>query len=185
MPSVLNAFRLAEFQGISTRKVVPTIALALVVCLLISVPAFLITFYKPGAAQAGNFDHIYGHPHRYFTALASHLQNPAQPSSIQYFSMLAGALTVGVLSWLRLNYVWWPIHPLGFVMATSWASLCLWFSLFLGWLFKLITIRYTGLRGYVQFRPLFMGVILGDVVGALLWIIVGWFTGIGYMVTVI
>ncbi|NIO32978.1 MAG: hypothetical protein GTN75_14450, partial [Gemmatimonadetes bacterium] len=185
MPSVLNAFRLAELQGISTRKVVPAIALALLVCLLISVPAFLITFYKPGATQAGNFEHIYQHPHRYFVALASYLQNPVQPSRLQYFSMLAGALTVAALSWLRLNYVWWPIHPLGFVMATSWASLCLWFSLFLGWLFKLITIRYTGLRGYVRFRPLFMGVILGDVVAALLWIIVGWFTGVGFMVTVI
>jgi hypothetical protein len=185
MPSVLNSFRLAELQGISTRKVVPAIALALLVCLLVSVPAFLITFYSPGAAQSGNFDHIYSHPHRYFAALASRLQSPVHASNTQYLSMLFGGITVAALSWLRLNFVWWPIHPLGFVMATSWASLNLWFSLFLGWLFKLIIIRYGGLRGYVQFRPLFMGVILGDVLAALLWIIVGLITGVGFMVTVI
>jgi hypothetical protein len=51
-------------------------------------------------------------------------------------------------------------------------------------LFKLLVIRYTGLRGYVQFRPLFMGIILGDILGAVLWIIVGWLTGVGIMVTV-
>jgi hypothetical protein len=185
MPSVLNSFRLAELQGISTRKVVPAIAVALIVCLLVSIPAFLITFYKPGAAQSGNFYHIYSHPHRYFAALAGHLKAPGQPSSVQYLSMLAGGLIVGALSWLRLTFVWWPIHPLGFVTATSWASLNLWFSLFLGWLFKLIIIRYGGLRGYVRFRPLFMGVILGDVLAAVLWIIVGLFTGVGFMVTVI
>ena len=56
--------------------------------------------------------------------------------------------------------------------------------LLLGWLFKLLTIRYTGLRGCVQFRPLFMGVILGDVMGAVLWMVVGWFAGVGFMVTV-
>jgi hypothetical protein len=185
MPSVLNGFRLAEFQGIPTRRMVPVMAVALLVCLLVSVPAFLITFYKPGAAQSGNFEHIYSHPHRYFVALASHLETPAGPSNLQYLSMLFGGLTVAALSWLRLNFVWWPIHPLGFVMATSWASLNLWFSLFLGWLLKLIIMRYGGLRGYVQFRPLFMGIILGDVLAALLWIIVGLATGVGFMVTVI
>jgi len=98
--------------------------------------------------------------------------------------MAVGGAMVALLAWLRINFVWWPIHPLGFVMATSWASLNLWFSLFLGWLFKLLTIRYTGLRGYVQFRPLLMGVILGDVLGAVFWNTIGYFTHVGIMVTV-
>ncbi len=184
MPSVLNSFRLAEIEGVSTRKLVPTLALALLVCLAVSIPAYLLTFYKLGAFQASNVVELETHPTGFFRLLATRLQAPERPTSIEYLSMLSGAAIVAALAWLRLNFVWWPIHPLGFVMATSWASLCLWFSLFLGWLFKLLTIRYTGLRGYVQFRPLFMGVILGDVVAALLWIIVGWFTGIGFMVTV-
>jgi len=98
--------------------------------------------------------------------------------------MALGAAMVSALAWLRLNFVWWPLHPLGFVMATSWASLNLWFSLFLGWLFKLLTIHYGGLRGYRRLRPLFLGLILGDVLGAVCWIIVGFFTKIGFMVTV-
>jgi hypothetical protein len=69
-------------------------------------------------------------------------------------------------------------------MATSWASLNLWFSLFLGWLFKLLTIHYGGLRGYRQLRPLFLGIILGDIMGSVLWNIVGFCTGVGFMVTV-
>jgi predicted PurR-regulated permease PerM len=36
----------------------------------------------------------------------------------------------------------------------------------------------------VQFRPLFLGIIMGDVLGAVLWQIVGWFTKVGMMVTV-
>ena len=184
MPSVLNGFRLAEQSGVSTRRLVPVIGVALMVCLLVSIPAFLITFYKPGAAQVGNVVELASHPRRFFGTLGERLQSPQHPSTFQYLSMAGGALLVAALSWLRLNYVWWPIHPLGFVMATSWASLNLWFSLFVGWFLKLLTIRYTGLRGYVRFRPLFMGVILGDVLGAVLWDIVGWFTGSGFMVTV-
>jgi len=184
MPSALNAFRLGEQTGVRARRLTPTLAAALIFCLLVSVPAFLITFYKPGAAQVGNVVELEWHPTRFFGTLASRLQNPEVPSATEYVSLVSGGALVAILSWLRLNYVWWPIHPLGFAMATSWASLCLWFSLFLGWLFKLITIRYTGLRGYVQIRPLFMGVILGDVLGGLFWIIVGFFTRVGIMVTV-
>ncbi len=184
MPSVLNGFRLAEQSSVSTRRLVPVIAVALIFSVLVSVPAFLITCYKPGAAQIGNVVELWSHPLKFFGRLANRLENPVHPSSTQYIAMGVGALIVGVMAMMRLNFVWWPIHPLGFVMATSWASLNLWFSLFLGWLFKLLTIRYTGLRGYVMFRPLFMGIILGDVMGAVLWMVVGWFTHVGIMVTV-
>jgi len=184
MPSALNGFRLAELSGVSSRKLLPILVAALVVCVVVSVPVFLLTFYHPGALQVGNIVELQSHPLRFFGRLASRLQNPEHPTGLQFVSMGIGALIVATLSWLRLNFVWWPLHPLGFVMATSWASLNLWFSLFLGWLFKLITIHYGGLRGYTKVRPLFLGLILGDVLGAVGWIIVGFFTKIGFMVTV-
>ncbi len=184
MPSVLNAFRLADVEGISTRKLVSPLITALLVCVIVSIPAFLLTFYLPGAAQVGNVVELRSHPTRYFTLLGNRLQANEQYVALDYLSMVSGGVIVALLSWLRLNYVWWPVHPLGFVMGTSWASLNLWFSLFIGWFLKLLTIRYTGLAGYMRFRPLFMGVILGDVIGAVLWDVVGWFMGSGFMVTV-
>jgi hypothetical protein len=183
MPSMLNGFRMSELSGISTRKLTPVLAVSLLFVLIVAVPAFLLTFYVPGAVQTGNVGEIM-FTRDFFSVLGTRLQTPEQPAAPQYIANVAGVVIVGLLAWLRLNFVWWPIHPLGFVMATSWASLNLWFSLFLGWFFKLVTIRYTGLRGYVQFRPLFLGVIMGDVLGAVLWQIVGWFTKAGFMVTV-
>jgi len=182
MPSALNAFRLAEQSGIRTRKLSRLIGVALVLCALIAVLAFLQTCYRSGAASAAVS--LGSHPRRFFTTLAFQLENPSKPASFEYLAMAAGGALVAVLAYLRAYFVWWPIHPLGFVMATSWASLNLWFSLFLGWLFKLLTIRYLGLRGYVQLRPLFMGIIMGDILAAVFWIIVGLFTGVGIMVTV-
>lgn len=184
MPSVLNGFRLAELSGVSTRKLVRVIALALVVCTIVTVPVFLLTFYKLGAAQIGGTVEMGDHPRIFFGELADRLQNPQPTAPYQYVSMGAGALLVAALAWLRLNFVWWPVHPLGFAMASSWASLNLWFSLLLGWLIKLFIIRYTGLRGYVRFRPLFLGGIVGDVLGAVFWNIAGWCTGSGFMLTV-
>jgi hypothetical protein len=184
LPSALNAFKLSDQVNVSSRGVAKTIGAALVVAFVVSVAAFLWTIYRPGASQITGWNVLAFHPRRFFNMLGGQLDNPAPPPNTAYVAMAAGAVLVTLLAWLRINFVWWPVHPLGFAMASSWASVNLWSSLFLGWLFKLVIIRYTGLRGYVQFRPLFMGVILGDILGAVLWIIVGWFTGVGIMVTV-
>jgi hypothetical protein len=186
MPSILNGFRLCELSGVPPRKAVPPIIIALLICFAVSLPMSLLLMYHQGAAQlpTGLGHDLYTfHPPRFFARLASQLESPQPSSGISYLAMAIGGGLVAALAWLRINFVWWPIHPLGFVMGTSWATLNLWFSMFLGWVFKALTIRYTGLRGYVQFRPFFMGVILGDVLGALLWIIVGFFTKVGITVT--
>jgi len=182
MPSALNGFRLAEQSGIRTRRLTPVIGAALLFCALLAIPAFLLTFYRSGAA--GTAVSLGAHPQRFFSVLASRVENPGPAAGVDHLSMAIGGVLVALLAWLRVHFVWWPLHPLGFVMATSWASLNLWFSLFLGWLLKLLTIRYFGLRGYVQLRPLFMGIIMGDIMAAVFWIIVGLFTGVGIMVTV-
>jgi hypothetical protein len=184
MPSVLNAFRLADYTGLPSRGVTRLLALALPLALGVSIIAFLWTIYQDGAAQISGWNVLAFHPRRFFNMLGGHLDNPTRPAGTAFLGLLAGGGLVAALAWLRLHFVWWPVHPLGFAMASSWASVNLWFSLFLGWLFKLLIIRYTGLRGYVGFRPLFMGVILGDILGAVLWIVVGWLTGVGIMVTV-
>jgi hypothetical protein len=179
MPSVLNAFQLAQQSGTPPRKVSRLLALALPICFVVSVIAFIAVMYGPGILDGQNRDGLQYHPVRYFNTLAWRLEDPQPISGTDYISMLAGGVIVGVLYWLRLNFVWWPVHPLGFVMGTTWSSIWLWSSLFLGWLSKLLILRYMGLRGYVQFRYLFLGIIMGGVLAALFWLVVSLFTGAG------
>jgi len=183
MPSVLNGFRMAEQSGVSTRKLSRVIGGVLVFALAVTIPVFLMTFYKLGALVVDRNGTLTGLPREFFTELASRLETPSHPAGMEYLWLMVGAAAVAVTSWLRLTFLWWPIHPLGLVMGTSYATRNLWFSLFLGWLFRVVTVRYSGLRGYVRFRPVFMGIIMGDVLGALLWDIVGLVTRVGIMVT--
>jgi hypothetical protein len=183
MPSVLNGFRMAEQSGVSTRKLSRVIGGVLVFALAVTIPVFLMTFYKLGALVVDRNGTLTGLPREFFTELASRLETPSHPAGMEYLWLMVGAAAVAVTSWLRLAFLWWPIHPLGLVMGTSYATRNLWFSLFLGWLFRVVTVRYSGLRGYIRFRPVFMGIIMGDVLGALLWDIVGLVTRVGIMVT--
>nr|CAA9293024.1 hypothetical protein AVDCRST_MAG63-4512 [uncultured Armatimonadetes bacterium] len=62
------------------------------------------------------------------------------------------------------------------------ATHALWFSMFLGWFFKSLVLRYGGMRGYNAALPFFLGLIVGDVLNAVAWIVLGYLTGTGYRI---
>jgi hypothetical protein len=88
-----------------------------------------------------------------------------------------GALVTMVLSWLRLNFLGFPLHPVGYLAANSWGMHLQWTTFFLGWLIKTAVTRYGGLELYRRLLPLFLGMIVGDLVQEGLWGFVAWATG--------
>jgi hypothetical protein len=85
-------------------------------------------------------------------------------------------LTLG-LAWLRSRFPWWPFHPVGFALGFSFEMDLLWCQFLVGWLCKVITLRYGGTRSYRAALPFFIGLVLGDYVIASLWTILGSVTG--------
>lgn len=74
-----------------------------------------------------------------------------------------GALGTGLLAWLQLTVAWWPLHPIGLLMVFSYPLRRIWFSIFLGWLIKVLVIRFGGPNLFLKARPFFLGIIVGDV----------------------
>ena len=73
----------------------------------------------------------------------------------------------------RLRWPWWPIHP---VMFMVWGTnVSRWFgpSFMAGWLAKVIITRFGGAVGYRKARSFFVGIIAGEVVAGVGWMIVG------------
>lgn len=66
-----------------------------------------------------------------------------------------GAVTTGVLTYLRATLTWFPLHPIGYVLASSHFMRGVWFSLLLAWLVRLVVFRVGGAqamrRGLVPF----------------------------------
>ena len=96
------------------------------------------------------------------------------PESV--FTLIGFTLTV-LLSIMRLRFVWWPLHPIGYTMFSSWATFQLWFSIMLGWAVKYGVLKYGGLKVYRQIRPVFLGLVLGEVVCAGIWMIISLIAG--------
>jgi hypothetical protein len=83
-----------------------------------------------------------------------------------------GAGLAGLLQWACITIPQWPIHPIGLLMVNTYFANIAWFSIFLGWLIHLLIIHYGGARLYRDARPLFMGLIVGEILAAVCWCII-------------
>lgn len=92
-------------------------------------------------------------------------------------SFALGAGLFLLFSFLRSRLFWWP-HPIGFVVwVGAWPMMQMWFSYFLGWLCKAIILKYGGGRVYSRWRRFFIGLIVGELVATVLWVLIAWLTG--------
>jgi hypothetical protein len=95
---------------------------------------------------------------------------PVSHGRWQHFGIGAGITTV--CSILRLRYSWWPLHPVGFIVADSYAIDRIWFSILVGWLAKVVVVRFGGASMFRSARTLFIGLILGESFAAAWWLVV-------------
>ena len=75
-----------------------------------------------------------------------------------------------VLGAVRLRFWWWPLHPVGYMLANlSWGMNRHYLQFFVGWAAKTNVLRWGGLRLYRRTMPIAVGVIVGDQVNSALW----------------
>jgi hypothetical protein len=59
------------------------------------------------------------------------------------------------------------------LMLDTFPSDHLWLSFFIGWLAKVLIIRFGGPRGFLASRPFFLGLIVGESLAAGFWLVMG------------
>jgi hypothetical protein len=86
--------------------------------------------------------------------------------------LLFGLLLGAALQVACLFSPGWPLHPVGLLVVNGWFLGMAWTSIFVGWLLKVLIVKYGGAQGYRLARPLFIGMIAGEVFAAILWALV-------------
>ena len=171
MPSQLEAFKIAEMAKISNKRLVWVMMFATVVGTLVCFWSYLHIVYRVGASAT--LGSLIGVGREVFTRLEIRLSNFTGPN---YPELRAGGIGIAItyiLSFLRHRLLWWPLHPIGYVMATSGIIKELWCSIFLGWLIKAVIMRFFGARAHRRAAPFFLGLILGDYVVSCSWTLIG------------
>jgi hypothetical protein len=151
------------------RKFVGVFLLALLLAMALASVTHLIIPYQKGGVNL--YYYVYNANNRWgFEDYRQHFGQGALPVGWQgpTFLVVGAAVTV-LLTFLRTTLAWFPLHPLGYALASSWTMIVFWFSALVSWAIKALVLRYGGMRLYRQARPFFLGLILGEFTMALFW----------------
>lgn len=179
MASTINGLKLADALKIERpRRLIAGAALAAALSLVTAAATTLWLAYTYGGINLQSW-FFKGMPQTVFGFVADKINTPLTEPIVtsRWVFTAVGAAVMAALMALRQQVVTWPLHYVGFPIADTWVMSWVWFSIFLGWLSKLIILRYWGVQGYRQLRPLFLGFILGQISCAGVWMVIDVWTG--------
>ncbi|MCM8804499.1 MAG: hypothetical protein NC833_04540 [Candidatus Omnitrophica bacterium] len=152
------------------------IFLALVVNIIATLILQLKLAYKYGGINLTNW-YFVGGPQAPYKYSVDIIKNPTTSNKIGWICRTIGFFTMGILIFARQNLLWWPLHPIGFLVGPVWLMDQLWFSIFIVWLIKKLILKYGGVKIYDKFKYFFLGLPLGLYTCAGIWFIIDLFTG--------
>ncbi len=196
LPNIINALHLAGKTGLRRLSAMGGMAGALLLAFTLSFFTVLYANYTNGGVR--DFKYFYDDQPRTDmqgaanqsaavtawekkTAQAKASGRPMEELEVPKIARVradkVGWTSIGALAMagiiLARRYVFWIPHPAGYVMwMASFPIDCLWMSFFLGWLFKWAFTRYGGMQVYMRARRFFVGLIVGEALAAVFWVIV-------------
>jgi hypothetical protein len=182
MPSFLQSFKLAHDEKINGRKLGLLLAGVILITVAVSWPNVVRLGYENGGLQMGHkwyFQQGSLSSMKFATAIIK--GDASAPASQNWLWLAVGIATTVGLTMMRSRFLWFPFHPLGYLMGISFPIGVFWFSIMLGWLCKTLIGRFGGNDTMRKSTPLFLGLVLGDVTMMLFWLLVdGWFGRTGH-----
>jgi hypothetical protein len=175
-PAALESLKAAKEVGASQRVVFWGIMLAAIVGTLSCFWAYLHLAYAYGTQAKWNQGS--GFANEAFNRLNGWLQTPTPPNGKANVAIGFGFLFCSALMIARIKFPWWPFHPIGYAITSSWAINLVWMPLLISWVVKLFIMRYGGVRLYRQIMPFFLGLILGQMIVGSAWHLLGLAMGI-------
>ena len=177
MPQVAQQVKIAQLATFSPRSYLAPLLIAAAAGILLAFWAHLDLYYDYGASSAKVRPALVGASKSASNYAATLLSTPTRQDVIGLVAAGFGTLIAVALSVMRQIFPWWPLHPLGYALATTQSMEYMWFPFFLAWFAKRIILRYGGIRAYRIGLPFFLGLILGDYIVPTLWGIFGMMTG--------
>jgi hypothetical protein len=167
--AVFQGYRIGSDMGARRRDIMLLAMAAIVLAILACHVAAPWVIYRWGVPKLASWPSAAG----LGTArgIARLIEQPSTMAPTDWFAIGLGAATTWALFALRRRFVWWPLHPLGFVTWLSWPIDRYWTSIFIGWLIKATVIRLLGYRGFRGLRPAAFGLILGMNVIFTIWLL--------------
>jgi hypothetical protein len=182
MTATAHVAKLSEAIRGGGRRLFWAAGLAFVAVTLLSVIYSLDLGYRRGAE---NFGHSFvRHGSHILPDTISKVKEPfgTDWNRIAFFGI--GVVAMGLMTFLRYQFPWWPIPPVGFAINGTDHVRDFALTIFLAWACKALILRVGGMALYRRCRPFFMGLLAGHVCAISVAFVVDWvwFPGAGHSV---
>ncbi|UCC68388.1 MAG: hypothetical protein JSV79_00160, partial [Armatimonadota bacterium] len=162
MPQMMNSFKLVHSGRLRGTAFTLGAALALLAVTAFGLVALLQMLHQHGASALSEWPFT-SYPRWAFGELDASLRSPELPDNWLRLAVGIGAAFTLALVWLHTRFVWWPVSPVGFLIASSYeTNRSMWVNVFIAWALSTFIRRYGGLRLFRTFRPAFLGLVLGE-----------------------
>jgi len=171
--SVLESFKIADSGAIAKRRLAAAMLAGFLLSLAVGSYVLMRGFYHygyfrtyvgAGSAWAWSWQTRYDG-----ARILERLSSTEGPDPNAILAMALGALVTLLLGLLRLRFLWWPFHPLGYVAANTWGMYYYYMPFLVGWILSSLVVHYGGLKLYRRTIPLAVGLVVGDMVNPTLW----------------
>ena len=171
LPALMHAGKVSDGARTNRRHLMTAMALAFVVSFITCVTLILYLGYTDGAYNFNSWE-ITRAAERSFPRTVSAIKSPGNPFFMKYPEEIGffggGMAMMALLIFLRHQFTWWPLHPVGLAISGSYLARRTSFTVFIAWLIKLVMLKVGGPAFYRRSRPLFVGLLVGYVVGVAL-----------------
>jgi len=161
-PAAMQSLRIGEVFRKRRRLLVPALLITLAVAIVVSSWTYLTDAHARGVL---NFSTGWGgitNPQNLFNAAHQQIERPYQILEAEWVPLGLGAVLTAFVMFMRARFYWWPIHSIGLLAISNWPADRMWLPFLLGWLTKIVLMKFTSGRTMRQARFFFIGLIMAD-----------------------
>ena len=180
MPGTAHGAKLADWLRMNGRVIVIASILGIAVALPVTLWYYIDSAYHTGAHNFTTWVYQGGFAYDYVTKKMNDPRG-ADPQRLGFMGL--GAAMTSFLIFARYRFPWWPLRPIGLTCPLVPGTVGHFGAFFLTWLVKVILIKIGGQSLYERGKPFFIGLVVGHLSGAVLYIIasIALFPGEGYI----
>jgi len=150
------------------RRLVLALALVPPIAILVFFWASMKVCYQVGLGSGISYYPYVAVPHSTIAEMDDAVRYPSGADLATSVAMGVGLVTTLILMWLKLRFQWWPLHPVALPVAMASTIQAVTPVIFVTWLIKLLLLRYGGLKAHRTALPLFLGLLAGGALEAML-----------------